>query len=83
MSLLSCKDTVRLASEALDRHLTIGNRLALRVHLLMCRACGRFRQQLRFLSDAAHRLEAVDGQAILTPKARDRLQRALEQSIDE
>ena len=83
MSLFSCKDTVRLASQALDRDLTVGQRLALRAHLLMCPPCARFHQQLAFLRQAARGLEdpAKAGdvtQDNLSPEARDRMQRALE-----
>lgn len=88
MSLFSCRDTVRLASEALDHDLTIGQRLAGRIHWLMCPFCARFRQHLDFLRDAARRFEgqATGGdvdQANLSPEARARIQRALEQSNDE
>jgi Putative zinc-finger len=87
MSLFSCKDTVSLASAALDRELTIGQRVALRVHLLMCPCCTRFHQHLEFLRNAARRLEgqATAGdveQTNLSPQARDRMQRALEQGSD-
>ncbi len=57
MSLFSCKDMVRLASDALDRSLTVGQRLALHTHLLMCPACARFRKHLAFLRAAASGLE--------------------------
>lgn len=88
MSVFSCKDMVRLASAALDRALTVGQRLALHTHLLMCSACTRFRKHLQFLRAAASILEdpsACGGveRATLSPEARDRIQRALDQGNDE
>lgn len=88
MSVFSCKDSVWLASGSLDHELTMGQRLLLHAHLLMCPPCARFRQYLEFVRDAARLLEdratwnGVD-QANLSPAARDRMQRALGHSNDE
>ena len=88
MSVFSCKDSVWLASGSLDHELTMGQRLLLHAHLLMCPPCARFRQYVVFLGDAARHLEdratwnGVD-QANLSPAARDRMQRALGHSNDE
>ena len=61
--MLRCKETARiLASDALD-DLAWGRRLALRVHLLMCRHCRRYARQLRAIGAAARSLwgeESVD-----------------------
>jgi hypothetical protein len=60
--------------------------LALRLHLLICRNCRRFRAQLRFLETALHRLrdgftvsELLEGRA-LSPQARQRIRQALGRS---
>jgi len=53
--MLSCKDATRLASEKLDRELTLRERMALRAHLLICVGCARFEQQLRFMRKALGR----------------------------
>jgi hypothetical protein len=81
--MFSCKDTVHLASESLDRDLPLRQRLALRIHWFMCPPCARMRRRLLFLRDAARRLEDEadrgDGeQAGLSPEARERIKRALE-----
>jgi hypothetical protein len=85
MSLFSCKDTVRLASESLDRDLPLVPCLALRVHLLMCPPCACFHRHLLFLNHAARRLADQAGrgdveQAGLSAEGRDRMKRALEQN---
>jgi hypothetical protein len=43
---LSCEEASHLASDALDRELSRSERWALRLHLLVCRGCRRFKQQL-------------------------------------
>jgi hypothetical protein len=88
VSLFSCKEMVRLASDAFDRDLTLGQRVALYTHLAMCRACARFRKHLRFLHNAAGRLDDLDAGdavdlAVLSDAARERMQRALERYNDE
>lgn len=50
--MLSCKEVSRLMSQALDRKLTLRERLLLRFHLVMCTACGRVEQQFALLRRA-------------------------------
>jgi hypothetical protein len=50
--MLSCHDASRLLSDRLDRPLRTGERLALRLHLALCRGCSRTREQLRFMHKA-------------------------------
>ena len=49
---LSCREASRLLSEAMDRDLTLGERVALRLHMGICIACTRFNAQLQFLRRA-------------------------------
>jgi hypothetical protein len=56
MKLLSCKDVTRLVSQGLDRRLGFGERIAVRVHLLICEGCSNFTRQVRFLRRAVTRL---------------------------
>ena len=44
---LCCREATRLISESLDRELSVKERVALRLHLLTCRSCIRFRAHLR------------------------------------
>ena len=50
----NCKAATRLQSEALDHRLSFGQRLGLRVHLLLCKWCRRYGKQITFVQDAAH-----------------------------
>lgn len=81
--MLTCKEVSHLVSESLDRKLPLWQRIQVRMHLLMCRFCSRFRKQSLFLRDAArHYLSAVEEAetgpgAALSPEARDRIKQSL------
>jgi len=51
----SCKEAIRLQSEALDRELPLPERLGLRFHVLLCKWCRRYGQQIRFLREAVRK----------------------------
>lgn len=48
----SCKEVTRLVSEGLDRELGFGERVALRVHFMMCKGCRNFEDQMARLRQA-------------------------------
>ncbi|MBK5966699.1 hypothetical protein CCR95_22125 [Thiocystis minor] len=47
--MMNCKQATRLMSENLDRPLRWRERIALRLHLLMCGGCRNFKDQIAFL----------------------------------
>ncbi len=47
--MLSCKQASQIISQSLDRQLTMRERFALKLHLLMCKYCKQFSQQLHAL----------------------------------
>lgn len=51
----TCKEVHRLVIEGQDRKLPFAERVAVRVHLLMCSACRRFEAQMDFLRQALRR----------------------------
>lgn len=64
MKMLPCKDVTRLVSQGLDRELGLGDRVALRLHFVICASCRNFKRQMAFLRRAIQRLpEADDGEA--------------------
>lgn len=76
----TCREAARLQSEALDRRLGLGQRLGLRLHLLLCKWCRRYGKQLDFLRAAAHRQEQHEHglpPQPLRPEARARILRRL------
>jgi Putative zinc-finger len=54
--MLTCKEATRLVSQGLDRSLAFRERLALRLHLLICDGCTNFRKQVVLLREAMRRL---------------------------
>jgi hypothetical protein len=57
---ISCKEASRLISQSQDRQLSLGEQVALRVHLAICRGCRAFSAQLAFLRRAVRRLAEAD-----------------------
>jgi len=46
MWMFNCKDVSRLVSESMDRDLSFTKKMGVRFHLMMCRHCARFQDQL-------------------------------------
>lgn len=51
----SCKEATRLIAERIDRRLTFVERVGLRFHLAICRACPRMARQMDIMRDALER----------------------------
>lgn len=47
----SCREVARLSSEALERRLTLRERLALRLHFTICYLCKRYARQTAVLHE--------------------------------
>lgn len=78
--MFSCKKASRLISDSMDRPLRPRERLAMRLHLLICRVCRRFNRQARFLESARPSdewLERLNGETGLPPDSRARILEAL------
>jgi len=58
--MLNCKETSELLSQAQDRLLTTGDRLRLRLHLLLCAGCRNFSRQLEFMRATLRRYRDRD-----------------------
>lgn len=52
ISIRSCREVSALILAREDRHLSWPERLAIRVHFLICKACPRFEQQVRTMRGA-------------------------------
>lgn len=51
--MLNCHDATRLISEARERELTMGEKLSLKMHVMMCAGCRNFDKQMDFLRQIA------------------------------
>ncbi len=79
----TCKETTELASRAMDARLSFADRMALRVHLAICKNCAQFNQQLQEMR-RLFRLETSDSDdaAALAPDARQRIATELQKKLD-
>ena len=49
--MLSCKGVTRLLSESMDHSLPLGKRVGVRLHLLICKFCARYKRQLLLIRE--------------------------------
>ena len=54
--MMTCKQATRLISQAQDRPLRFRERVALRMHLMMCSGCANFSHQMDFIRQALRRI---------------------------
>ena len=57
---LTCDEASKLLSDGMERTLTRPERIGLRLHLWICRACRRFRRQILLLRRLMHGLAQED-----------------------
>lgn len=50
--MINCKEATRLASQQLERRLSLAERLQFYLHLALCIGCRRAEKQFRFLHQA-------------------------------
>ena len=81
----NCRDMSTWVSRSMDRRLPLRQRLAIRMHLLMCRHCRRLYEQLLAMRGFA-RSETADPDtahdACLSDEARSRIKSALTPPCD-
>lgn len=58
---MMCENATKLASDGLDRRLSIRENIGLRLHLLGCDACSGFVRQIGVMRKVTRRYVAVDG----------------------
>lgn len=80
--MFKCKEVTRMVSESLDRKLPLYQRIGVRMHLLMCKFCSRFKKQLLFLRETI-RLHVERGKDTelstkLPPEARERISKSIQ-----
>ena len=85
---LSCQESSRLLSDKLDRTLSRPERIALRMHLVLCRNCRRFGRNLRVFRDVLGNMSRknLSGNGLgtpLTPEAKTRIAEKVAQAQSE
>ena len=82
---MNCKQASQLFSKSLDRQLSWHERLEVRFHLLICKYCKRFSQQLITMRSALIRLsQSIENNADirLPAETKNRISSAIESSAD-
>ncbi len=83
--IFDCSEISRLVSDSMDRKLPLHQRLGIRLHLLMCRHCTRYRKQLLFLRKAIRfpSATATDEKpsANLSDESRNRIKQAIQNHL--
>ena len=78
--MLSCKQASELVSQSLDRPLPWTKRLALKFHLMICKACVHFSNQMHLMHKTAHHLQHMiesDESIKLSDTAKQNIQKRL------
>lgn len=79
-----CKAVAPLFSDALDRKLSLTEKLRVRLHLYTCGACLNYVSNLKFMHEVFSRQEASLGnekiQTPLSPEAKERIKEKLKAS---
>ncbi len=78
--MLNCREITQLASESLDRKLTLKEHIGLRFHLMMCKLCMRYVRQLKFMHQACSGMDEIRGKESddrLSEDARERIRKQL------
>jgi len=79
----TCKETTEMLSQSLDRPLSLYERINLKLHLLICVWCERYKNQLSFIREALQHHTGLDDVSEASPAmslstdARERIKRAL------
>lgn len=83
---LACNEASRLLSAQEDREFTATEKIALRLHLMICRSCRSYRAFLRFLRrliwQQAHDLADISGLWGLSKNSRNRIQENVLREIE-
>ncbi len=78
----TCKEVAARLSIGLEEPLPLGERMTLRLHMMMCGYCSRYYDQIRALRDLAQGYAAADMPPLgeeqkLSPQAQERISQAL------
>jgi hypothetical protein len=82
--MFNCKAVTQIVSESMDRDLPIHHRVLVRMHLLMCKYCARFRRQLLTIREVCRSEELMPGDSddtlVLPQDACERIKQSLQKS---
>ncbi len=71
--MLNCKEISELSSRSLDSRLPWNERMQMKLHLMMCKACKQYLKQLKFLRKSTKALDFHFQDIALSNDARFRI----------
>ncbi len=75
----ACKEASKLASDGLDRQLSLWEKLKLQVHMLMCGKCKNCNETMQLIRNATHLIsQSRTGDIHLSDEQRESLRKALD-----
>ena len=81
--MFNCNEISKKVSESFDRSLPLYQRMMIRIHLMMCKYCSRFKKQLVIIREAIRSEDenaaGLGGASGLSSDARDRIKRSLQE----
>ncbi len=82
-TLQPCRQMVALMSESMERRLSLGEFLKLRLHLLVCAWCARYLRQIKFVRSLLRGQRGTKTEMVpaLAADARDRIAQSLKACI--
>jgi hypothetical protein len=82
---LNCEESARLLSTRQDFSLRRTEQLALRLHLVICRACRRYNKQLQFIRElfqALHKKDMVSSEFKISDEKREHIKKMVTEKPD-
>lgn len=58
----TCPEVIRILSLGMEKELSLGTRLKLRIHYLMCSFCERYARQLRYMREVSRQFPEKIGE---------------------
>jgi hypothetical protein len=72
-----CREVSRKVSQSMDTPLPLHQRIAIRIHLMMCRYCARFRRQILALRKISRHIGDPPSGEMLSPAAKTQIKQTL------
>ncbi len=84
----TCKEVAARLSQGLEEPIPMGERMTLRFHMMMCKYCARYFDQIRALRELAKGFEATEmppqgENQRLSSEARERISQVVDQAQQE
>lgn len=82
---MNCESSCKTYSESLDREISFGERLRLKIHFFICKACGVYAEQVGFINETTKKHSQATQENLKKTKmnceAKDRIKQALNSKL--